>query len=363
MDPELDDSIGRLIRASQSSSAPADGSAACLDAETLAAWTDGGLPKAARAAAEQHLAGCARCQQMLAVLARTTPAGAVPSTWADRARNWRWLAPITAAAAAAVLWIAVQDDARPAPMAPTATSIAEKQDKPADLVLSEPTAADAVKPLAKEQERVGAASDRAARRSDADAREERALAAAPAENDRFAALDQKATSSQTTAPSSAPAAAASAPSETTATRAEAPPPSVAGSANEAVALFRQAVQASNVVFSPDAAIGWQFGASGSIQQTKNGGTTWQAVPSGVTADLTGGSAPSPTVCWLVGRAGTVLLSTDGGRFEQLPSPAAVDLVGVRATDARTAIVTTADRRSFRTADGGRTWTPAPLQEF
>ena len=351
MDPELDDSIGRLIRASQSSSTPADGSAVCLDAETLAAWTDGGLSKAARAAAEHHLAVCARCQQTLAVLARTTPGEAVPATWADRARNWRWLVPITAAATAAVLWIAVQDRARPAPTPPAATSIAEKQDKPADLVLSEPAGADAVKPLAKEQERAGAESDRAAQRGDANAREERAPAAAPAENDRFAAVDQK-------------AAAASAPPETTAARAEAPgAPSAAGSANEAVALFRQAVQASNIVSSPDAAIRWQFGAFGSIQQTKNGGTTWQAVPSGVTVDLTGGSAPSSTVCWLVGRAGTVLLSTDGGRFEQLPSPAPVDLIGVRATDARTAIVTTADRRSFRTADGGRTWTPAPLQEF
>ena len=33
-----------------------------LDADTAAAWADGALDAAARGLAEQHVAGCARCQ-------------------------------------------------------------------------------------------------------------------------------------------------------------------------------------------------------------------------------------------------------------------------------------------------------------
>jgi photosystem II stability/assembly factor-like uncharacterized protein len=69
------------------------------------------------------------------------------------------------------------------------------------------------------------------------------------------------------------------------------------------------------------------------------------------------------VCWVVGRAGTVLLTTDGRRFQRLPFPETDDLAAVRAMDARTAIVTTADMRNFRTTDGGQTWTPTRLQDF
>ena len=88
---------------------------------------------------------------------------------------------------------------------------------------------------------------------------------------------------------------------------------------------------------------------------------WSASSSGVTEDLTAGVAPSPTVCWIVGRRGTVLLSTDGLQWRRLAFPESADLVTVQATDALTATVTTADNRRFRTADGGQTWTP--LQEF
>ena len=76
--------------------------------------------------------------------------------------------------------------------------------------------------------------------------------------------------------------------------------------------------------------------------------------------LTAGSSPSPSVCWLVGRSGTVLLSTDG----RILAPARVSrgrwiCAAVTATDTETATVTTADGRAFVTADGGRTWSRTP----
>ena len=83
--------------------------------------------------------------------------------------------------------------------------------------------------------------------------------------------------------------------------------------------------------------------------------------SAATQDLTAGAAPEPTVCWVVGRAGTVLVTTDGRTWQPVAFPEPVDLVAVQARDGRAATVITADGRTFRTADGGRTW--APVQEF
>ena len=55
-----------------------------------------------------------------------------------------------------------------------------------------------------------------------------------------------------------------------------------------------------------------------------------------------------------------MLSRDGQTWQTLAAPApGVDLVAVTATDALSAAVTTADKRTYRTIDGGRTWT---LQE-
>jgi photosystem II stability/assembly factor-like uncharacterized protein len=59
---------------------------------------------------------------------------------------------------------------------------------------------------------------------------------------------------------------------------------------------------------------------------------------------------------VAGRAGVVLLSTDGRRFSRVPFPETMDLSAVRATDARSASVSTTDGRTFSTIDGGVTWT-------
>ena len=68
------------------------------------------------------------------------------------------------------------------------------------------------------------------------------------------------------------------------------------------------------------------------------------------------------MCWLVGRDGIVLLTTDGCQWRRVTLLEAVDLIAVQATDERTASVTTADMRTVRTEDGGATWRPSQRQE-
>jgi photosystem II stability/assembly factor-like uncharacterized protein len=85
------------------------------------------------------------------------------------------------------------------------------------------------------------------------------------------------------------------------------------------------------------------------------GETWHTQTSGVTAELLAGAAPSPATCWIVGAAGTVLLTTDGERWDRRPFPLAVDLVAVEASNARAATVTTRDGRRFDSIDGGLSW--------
>ena len=77
----------------------------------------------------------------------------------------------------------------------------------------------------------------------------------------------------------------------------------------------------------------------------NAGATWELLPTGGPAELTAGSSPSPFVCWLVGRGGVVLRTTDGRRWERVPFPEPVDLVSVQSSDAQTAVVTTTDGRA------------------
>jgi photosystem II stability/assembly factor-like uncharacterized protein len=122
------------------------------------------------------------------------------------------------------------------------------------------------------------------------------------------------------------------------------------------------------VLSPDPAVRWRFGGTGTVQRSSDGGVSWTTQRTGTTVPVSAGSSPSPLVCWLVGRAGTVLLSTNGVTWRLRSFPEGLDLVGVHATDAKTATVTTSDGRQYSTADGGMTWSrlqeppPAPFYQ-
>lgn len=98
-----------------------------------------------------------------------------------------------------------------------------------------------------------------------------------------------------------------------------------------------------------------------MERSTDGARTWKAQPTGTALDLLAGSSPAPAVCWIVGRSGLVLLSTDGETWRRLDFPdGTVDLVDVTARDGVAATVTAADRRRYSTTDAGRTWT---LQEI
>lgn len=109
---------------------------------------------------------------------------------------------------------------------------------------------------------------------------------------------------------------------------------------------------------PTGSLRWRIGAAGSIERSTDGGASWQLQTSGVTTDLSAGSAPSESVCWVVGRSGAILRTTDGEHWEKIASPAALDWTRVTAQDALHAGVSARDDRPSRlfvTRDGGKTW--------
>src|SRR4029079_7188274 len=100
---------------------------------------------------------------------------------------------------------------------------------------------------------------------------------------------------------------------------------------------------------------WRILPSGKVERSTDGGSTWDAIALDPPAPLTGGTAPTASICWLIGRAGVIYRADDVVHFLRVTFPAAVDLVLIRATGAAQASVTTADGRVFTTADGGLTW--------
>ncbi len=117
--------MDKLLRDALRGSANTPPRTPCLDIDTVAALAEGTLTARERSAAEAHAAECPRCQGVLAAMVRTMPPVA-PRVW------WRrpafvWLAPLTAAAAAVVVWSNVP---RSTIVAPDAQSAAMRAPEP-----------------------------------------------------------------------------------------------------------------------------------------------------------------------------------------------------------------------------------------
>jgi hypothetical protein len=100
---------------------------------------------------------------------------------------------------------------------------------------------------------------------------------------------------------------------------------------------------------------WRVLVTGRVERQPVGSVSWSPVELPQATFVAAGASPSTVVCWLVGRGGLVLRSTDGETFVRVTAPVSADLVSVTATSALAARVVTADGRAFATTDGGATW--------
>jgi hypothetical protein len=280
----------------------------CLDAETLAAWSEGGLKGAELAGVQAHVAGCDRCQMLLGAMARTREAA--PAVEPQRAST-RWLAwavPMAAAATAIAIWVLIPGQRQ----VPTATPVQQAERsagsepaiqtervEPAEPIKSEPSEpTEPTEPTVPTEPPAPPA------------RPAPKLAAPPATSE----LRQQDANAAAAPPPSAPS-----------------PAESAGAAAQSANVFAERAQAAPLC-----------------------GASWRAaMPAG--SVLTAGSSPASGICWVVGRGGSVWRSTDGQSWLRINFPEMTDLSGVQASDSRNATVTTADGRTFRTADGGMSW--------
>jgi Photosynthesis system II assembly factor YCF48/Putative zinc-finger len=101
---------------------------------------------------------------------------------------------------------------------------------------------------------------------------------------------------------------------------------------------------------------WRVGPRGLIQKLESDGK-WKKQKSGVKVDLYSSAFAGADVGWAVGQAGTILRTTNGGaNWTQVAGPTTEDLVQVSATSAQAASVSTRSGSTFKTIDGGHTWT-------
>jgi hypothetical protein len=358
---DRDASLDRLLPGALSARAGEAADGACLDAETLAAWADEALDPRERASAEAHAADCARCQALLAAMVRTAPPMTEARSW------WRlpalgWLVPLTVAATALVIWVAVPnrvpvqvsdggaevvDQLTPARAPATAT---------APLADAQPPGQPGVQP----QTQAARERDSAAFAPPVDRREQRKTEALEKDSPHAEAKANALSEAVTLVPAAPVAGAAAAPAFAPA----APPQSAdsnlqraAPAASARVSTFANAPE--TLVVSSNPATRFRLLRGGGVQRSADAGATWRIEVTGATETLTAGASPSPSVCWLVGPSGTVLLSTDGRSWRRVRFPETVDLHSVTATDHENATVTTVDGRSFVTTDGGQTWSRAP----
>jgi hypothetical protein len=124
-------------------------------------------------------------------------------------------------------------------------------------------------------------------------------------------------------------------------------------------LKKVGAENAKIILAPKGRMRWRLLSAGRIERSSDGGVTWVAQNSGVNVELIGGSAPSNAVCWMFGRGGTILKTTDGGgHWTKVPWPDAGEIVGIQGLDAMHAIVYEGGlglAARLATNDGGETW--------
>ena len=314
----------------------------CPAPDVLAAYYDRSLSRSERAGVDAHLMSCARCQSMMAAIARADDSeSSLPARETLRGffQVARIAAPIALIGATLALLVGMRTRKHPAPevvalASPAAelhAQFAERAVAPAPLAASEQAASTLRMPLLARKEFEPQQLAKAAK--------------APRGADSFnaAAPESGAPAAQAPAAASAPAIVAGNETEMT------------SSAMSGGAAGTSAAPMLNRIASPDSAMMWQFGSGGVIMRSQNSGS-WVPLHSGITSDLLAASAPSTDVCWVVGKSATVLRTVDRGAHWQIVTPPSrEDFTMVTASDSNNATVIASNGSHYITHDGGVTW--------
>jgi hypothetical protein len=371
----------------------------CPDPAELAAFYEGTLSRDEHAGIERHASNCARCGAELAVLARLA---ALDQSQSSPSRGflawrWRWLVPLATAVVVFAVWADMGH--RPEEISEQAKTPAEQQPAaapPSPLTRQEDRAKeyDQVVPPAEgtrkpstgdEQERGGMATPGAANTAAVRRTAPPPPASPPPVLERKELGQAAAGAPAAPAPSEPPASAGEPEAyefrvlEDTARapqRAEetvAPPKARSGaeplakdsaasaradaSRNKSADLRAAAAKGLLMVRFTDAILIRAGG--GRIERSVDAGVTWRAEYSGATDDLLVGTCPSAEGCWFGGEGGRILQREISGQWSERQAPGGTAVVRIDAENTLRATVTTREGRRFVTADGGRSWTPAP----
>lgn len=333
-----DDAVARLLRRSLSADDGKPGED-CPDAEMLSAFAERTLSNEETREVENHLASCASCTRIVAMVIASEPEPAAALDAPRRWAWWRWAVPVATAATVAGLWVATRQPQVAEP--PQSAMVAQPAPAPApptELKAEEP-AVDAPRELQRQ-------------------------AAAPRELERRARAPRDAAANAEAPPAEVPPAAAAvtaplppAPTALSRSVGAPPPPAPPEQAAAAPQAFAQSATALRTlpaftVSSPASSIAWRVRGP-EIERSTDGGSTWSHE---FTADrlVLAGSAVNGDVVWMVGAQGLVLRRTTAG-WSAAPPPTGAALSRVEAASPTEAMVSTADGTGFHTVDGGATW--------
>lgn len=313
--------------------APGDGAherlrADCPDAVLIAGWYDRSLEHTAATRVEEHLAGCARCRTIVAALAR-----ADDSAPAAYPRGWRWIfsprfaVPVLTGAVAILAVAVVFVEHGRAPIEVAQVQVAQISQVPrAAKALEVPRAAANLAPSTASESAQTLVMNQSAPQAHAGR-----SAGGGAISSSYARLPRMESA------------------------AGEPRAATTGGVSRTMIANAPGLPAGTIEIAAPDRSSWAIGGGGAIFHINAEGAV-RSQSSGVTADLTAGAAVSARVCWIVGKAGTILRTTDGGsHWSQLTSPAAGNLRAIIASSADDAMVTDASGNRYLTADAGVTW--------
>jgi hypothetical protein len=370
-----------LRRAMRSQPGPA--TPECADAESLAAYSDRSLAARERERLETHFADCARCQILLADIARADESARIAKSAGEVPwyRRWRLAIPALAAAAAVLVFISIRRPANVAPRNDQIVAMAEHEAPAENLAAKLPAPVPAAAPSAPVSVAAAAPSNEIAMNEPKPEAAPRAQAMRPSAPGSLKGSVEAFGAGELIA-RHAPAANVQAQPTATTT-----PESVAAQGYSADSVSREAVVAAapqttarsaavgGMLAEPAAATNTRaFGAlgtgSGAIVATTRGGgavgavagaavgTTVATSPSDASASATlvTISAPDQSVSWIAGKNGMILRRDADRRTHPQHSGASTDLIAGAAPSTTVCWIVGRSGTIVRTTDGGEHWT-------